>query len=144
MTWTNLASTAYKSTMTDAIAAWNATSTPVTLSAVPADYTYRIRLFNNNDGLTGFDGVTSFPSCPGGVWSGMVSSHVNSFDTDSYDANGRKQVMVHKTGHAPGLNHTGGTACSSQPIMYTNSNRYFICQHVNPQADDVNGINYIY
>jgi hypothetical protein len=98
---------------------------------------YLIPLFNNNDGTTGLDGVTSFPSCSGGIWTGVVYSHVNSYYTDIYDANGRKQVMVHEVGHALGRNHAGGTACSSQPIMYTNSNRYFVCQHVNPQADDI-------
>ncbi len=141
--WTNASSTAYKSTATNAVAAWTSAVSVVLLSAVPPEYTYNIRLYDVNQGATGIDGSTSY-SCAGGYFSGIIYSSVNTYYTDSYSATGREQVMVHEFGHALGLGHSGTSTCSGQPIMYYSSDRYFICNHVNPQSDDIAGINYIY
>lgn len=141
--WTNASSTAYKSTATDAVAAWTSAVSVVSLSAVPPEYSYNIRLFDVNQGATNIDGSTSY-YCPAGYFSGIVYSSVNTYYTDNYSADGRKQVMVHEFGHALGLDHSGTSTCSGQPIMYYSSARYFTCNHVNPQTDDIAGINHIY
>lgn len=141
--WTNASSTPYLSTATNAVDAWASAVSVVSLSAVPPEYSYNIRLYDVNQGLTGTDGATAY-SCTAGYFTGIVYSYVNTYYTDSYSATGRKQVMVHEVGHALGLDHSGTTTCSGQPIMYYSSDRYFTCNHVNPQADDITGINYIY
>jgi hypothetical protein len=141
--WSNLATTGYKTTMTNAMAAWSSAGTDVSLTAVPPEYSYNVRLFDSNDGAVSYDGLTSY-SCSGGVFVGVVASRANRYYTDGYSADGKKQVMVHEVGHALGLGHSGSSACSGQPIMYLSSNRWTVCGHVNPQPDDVSGINYLY
>jgi hypothetical protein len=141
--WTNASSTLYKSTSTAAVAAWTSVLSVVSISAVPPEYSYNIRVFDVNNGATGIDGSTTF-YCSGGYFTGITYASINSYYGDNYSADGKKQVLVHEFGHSLGLAHSGTSTCSGQPIMYYSSARYFTCNHVNPQADDITGINYIY
>ncbi len=141
--WTNDSSTAYKSATTNAVAAWTSAVSVISLSAVPPEYSYNIRLFDLNQGAINIDGSTGY-YCSSGYFTSVTQSSFNTYYTDNYSADGRKQVMVHEVGHALGIGHTGTSTCSGQPIMYLSSARYFTCNHVNPQTDDIAGINYIY
>ena len=58
--WTNASSTAYKSTATAAVAAWTSVLSVVSISAVPPEYSYNIRVFDVNNGMTGIDGTTTY------------------------------------------------------------------------------------
>jgi hypothetical protein len=92
----------------------------------------------------GYDGITMWDGCdPAGHYMNP-SSWWNKYYTNSYDATGKKQVMVHELGHVLGLGHAGTSTCSGQPIMYAYSTRYTVCGHTTPQADDIAGVNWIY
>jgi hypothetical protein len=133
----------YATATDNAAFAWSNTVSPLLLTEVSSGG--MVIIDNQNNGNDGHDGVT-YTVCPGGgaVWSSPPKSVYNTYYTGGYTSTERKQLMVHELGHALGLGHAGTSTCSGQPIMYYLSNRYWICNHQNPQTDDVNGINAIY
>ncbi len=95
-------------------------------------------------GNTDFDGIQMDEGCSGGVWLPTPFAQWNRYYTDGYTFTGQKQVMVHELGHTLGLDEIYTTGCSGQPIMFYDSDRYFVCRHSAPQGDDINGVNNIY
>jgi predicted Zn-dependent protease len=140
--WNTNTSGDYYTQAVNAASDWTNTPTPIymTMSSNPQWITVQA----NNYGSTGQDGV-SYLICDQitGAFGPGTTSNWNTYYTDGYSSAARQSVMVHELGHAIGLAHTGGSPCSI-PIMYPSSERYSSCGYINPQQDDVNGVNYIY
>lgn len=128
----------YTDAVSSAITSWNDTNTPITFFA-GTSANHDVQILNINYGNTGYDGITNY-SCSGSYFT-KVNSNFNVYYTASYTRQARRQVMTHELGHALGLGHAGTSTCSGQPIMYYTSDRYFVCGHINPQQDDVVGVN---
>ncbi|HEY0952221.1 matrixin family metalloprotease [Nocardioides sp.] len=131
---------AYATASNNAVDAWIAA--PVALAFSPSSNP-DIFIDLGGYGSSGYDGIT-YLRCGTGTQVDPSESYYNGYYTSDYGTTARKQVMVHELGHAMGLGHAGSAMCSGQPIMYKSSDRWFICGHQNPQADDNDGINHIY
>jgi hypothetical protein len=131
----------YATALTSAASDWTQTSTKLIIYGGLSSSQFSVDAFNF--GNTGYDGIQSSSGCHSGIWI-YPYANWNTYYTDSYTTIAKEQVMVHEIGHVLGLDHSGTTACSTQPIMYYSSDRYFLCSHVYPQLDDINGINHIY
>ena len=68
-----------------------------------------------------------------------VTSSYNTYYSDRYGPAARESLIAHEIGHALGLAHSGSLPCPV-PLMYRNSDRYFRCGEVGPQADDLAGL----
>lgn len=122
----NSASGSYYSIGQTAVADW--TATPTKLSFVGGSIG-AFQMKNINYGATGYDGITNFGACSGGVFTTYSLATWNSHYTDGYSTTGKRQVMVHEIGPALGLAHAGSSSCSGQPIVFYSSDRYFISGH---------------
>lgn len=129
----------YHSLVGTAASDWTATPTPIYVYEGGPNWD----IAAYNEGNSGYDGTTSW-SCNSSHHFTNVLSYWNTYLTNGYSTNGRVQVMVHEMGHGLGLAHAGSSSCSGQPIMYYSSDRYFVCNHIRPQTDDINGINALY
>ena len=132
-----------------AASSWNYSGTPITYRVASSGYIGALADYNfgnvSFDGITAFDGQgTNNPGCGSDGLIQSFNTWWNKYYTDSYSNAARQSVMTHELGHALGLAHSGSSSCSGQPIMYYSSARYSTCGHVGPQADDRNGISYLY
>lgn len=135
----------------DAAAYWTNTPTSIWLiqSSSPENPDNDIFIHRWNLGPSGYDGITftypQFTSCPNsGQTFVSADSQWNTYYAAGYTGTQRVQLMVHELGHALGLAHAGTANCAMQPIMYESSDRFDICGHVAPQADDIAAINALY
>ncbi len=131
----------YATALTNAANDWTQTSTRLIIYAGSSSSQFTVDAFNF--GNTGYDGIQNSSGCHSGIWIDPYANW-NTYYTDSYTTTAKEQVIVHEIGHVLGLAHSGSSTCSGQPLMYYSSDRYFVCGHVKPQPDDVNGINAIY
>lgn len=125
---------------------WTATPTRIFLRQYTSPPPY-VDIRAINYGNTSFDGTTSY-NCDyiTHAMQPTAYSDYNTYYTSSasYTFNALQSLMVHELGHAIGLAHAGSSSCSGQPIMYYLNSRYFTCNHIVPQQDDINGINALY
>lgn len=99
----------------------------------------KLGLGTANDSAAGWDGLVT----PGPIVSGKMSSataRLNSAYTKNYSVAKVKSVAVHELGHVLGLAHRNGCYLMN-PKTYE---RFDVCNINTAQADDVNGVNYLY
>ena len=132
----------YATAVLNAGAYWTQTPTPLNIYKGGSSSQFSVDAYDF--GNVGYTGVAEFDlGCRSGHWVNPYANW-NTYYTDRYSTTAKTEVMVHEMGHILGLNHAGTSNCSGQPIMYANDNRYFVCGHVKPQTDDINGMNAIY
>ncbi|MGW4461447.1 matrixin family metalloprotease [Micromonospora sp. NPDC004704] len=149
-TWQDLTGGgAYGSAAYSAIAAWQNTSTPNSFHIVGSNGQMLLKQENWGSftwsGRT--DGSVGAPYCNSsmGTWANLpLTLWLNRRYTDAYPAGKKQTVWVHEIGHALGIAHTGNNVCAGMPIMFQGTDEKWNCGLNTPQADDINGVNYIY
>lgn len=129
----------YQTSTIAAANAWTNSAAKVSFVGTTGPDADDIKIYVVNNGNNGQDGKANW-YCTGSR-STSGSATYNSYYTNGYSAAGKQQLMVHELGHLLGLGHAGGSNCSGQPIMWSNSDRYFKCNHATPQPDDTAGVN---
>ncbi|NIL59952.1 matrixin family metalloprotease [Salinispora arenicola] len=137
------------------IKVWNQVSAPVYFTQVTSGA--NLRIADGNFGNLPFDGVLLDASgvdpvgddplnkCNNGFWSETNTTWWNTYYTDGASGQKKQSIMVHEIGHALGLAHRQTSSCSTSSIMEpVTYRRYDVCGHATPQADDIDGANYLY
>ncbi|MFB6816550.1 matrixin family metalloprotease [Streptomyces sp. NPDC056347] len=148
----------YATAATNAVEAWNSTSTQFNMNKVTSGA--NIRVASGNFGATWqgtqFVGITLntsqenpvTQSCSGGTWDTTMVTWWNDYYTQHYGAVKRQAIMVHELGHALGLAHTAaasGSSCSKVSIMDRAIDGWYdACGFWTPRQDDINGANALY
>jgi predicted Zn-dependent protease len=135
---------AYHANAETAASRWNAAPTRLALAEVSGTL-YDMTIFEQNDGNVNYDGLTQATCLSGKFVKGKVYAHVNTYWANQYPVgNARIQIAVHEFGHTVGLAHNDTPSCAGIPIMYSSSDRFFVCKISSPQSDDINGVNRMY
>lgn len=121
--------------------AWSASNTPVVFSPGICTVVMEDANLGNNGYVA--ESWESYAGTTCNSWAANSQSWVqyNTYYTNQsvYDAGAVQEIAAHELGHVLGLNHSGVTT-----LMSSSDANYFT-YHINtPQADDENGINYIY
>lgn len=148
-------SSSYASAATQAINAWNSTSTQFNFAKVTSSP--HLLVADGNFGATwngaSFSGIILdmnqqnpiANSCGGGTWDTSIVAWWNRYYTNAYGATKKQAIIVHEIGHALGLAHTTSVGCGTMTIMDWDIDAGFdSCGFWSPRADDINGANALY
>jgi hypothetical protein len=127
----------------EAFARWNSTNAPNSFG-VTTDRPGNVVI-----------GETTFPdptvvaqttgSCSGGVWLGhAVNIRWKAGLHNEVTYNQGRLIGSHEFGHALGLDHTFPSCSGTKSVMVQGVNKWACGWGLEPWADDINGVNYLY
>ncbi len=119
---------------------WNNAVSDITLSTGPSSCIYKIIKADDSD--VDWDGETDWAAAFGFFYKCDV--YINHFYVKTYNSDVRKSVIGHEMGHAFGLDDRTNVGVIMNGATYGAGSRCGTYSIYTPQADDANGVDYLY